>query len=284
MQEACKKLEGLHDFRNFCKIDPTKHNKFQRTIYSCSIFRANEISELCQKEKETQNNNISSSSCITSYRPFDIYVFEIKGMAFLWHQVRCCMAILFLIGKHKENPSIIDILFDVNDEKDQGKPIYDLAPEIPLVLVDTGYPDNTFFWINDKSLTKNMDINNETGNCINYIKNLSVLLETWQEEAIKLSLISKLLLDQWNFQYQLNKNSNKNENTNINNQEFIDILKFIQSYNLDGWYNSKRIQKIPVKGDITKANVVNYIPLLKRKKCNSFNEALERKKQRKNIK
>ncbi|ORX86511.1 tRNA pseudouridine synthase, partial [Anaeromyces robustus] len=113
MQKACKKLEGLHDFRNFCKIDPTKHNKFERTIYSY----------------------------ISPYNPFDIYVFEIKSMAFLWHQVRCCMAILFLIGKHKENIDIIDKLFDVNDENDQGKPIYDLAPEIPLVLVDAGYPE-----------------------------------------------------------------------------------------------------------------------------------------------
>ncbi|ORY20520.1 tRNA pseudouridine synthase, partial [Neocallimastix californiae] len=109
MQEAAKKLEGHHDFRNFCKIDPTKSNKFQRTIYSCSIFKSSDISELC--------------------------------MAFLWHQVRCCMAILFLIGKHKENPDIIDKLFDIDDKNDKGKPIYDLAPEIPLVLVDTGYPN-----------------------------------------------------------------------------------------------------------------------------------------------
>ncbi|KAG4090602.1 pseudouridine synthase [Neocallimastix lanati (nom. inval.)] len=301
MQEAAKKLEGHHDFRNFCKIDPTKSNKFQRTIYSCSIFKSSDISELCQQHEENEmivdaspSSPSSPSSIMTTYHPFDIYVFEIKGMAFLWHQVRCCMAILFLIGKHKENPDIIDKLFDIDDKNDKGKPIYDLAPEIPLVLVDTGYPNNTFYWINDKlsSSSPSTKMNTKIENThygINYIKNLSVLLEIWQEEAIKLSLISKLILDQWNFQYQLKNLKTNESNTNINNtntnnntpnQGFIELLKFIQSYNLDGWYNSKRIQKIPVKGDSKKGNSLNYIPLLKRKKCNSFNEALQRKKQK----
>jgi len=275
MQEACKKLEGHHDFRNFCKIDPTKTNKFQRTIYSCSIFKSTDISELCHQNINHKNTiDSSSSSAVTrsTYQPFNIYVFEIKGMAFLWHQVRCCMAILFLIGKHKETPDIIDKLFDVDDKKDKGKPVYDLAPEIPLVLVDSGYPDKTFHWINDKTNPENKNINS-----VNYIKNLSILLESWQNEAIKLSLISKLLVDDWNFQNRLNNISNDNENS----QEFINILKFIQSANLDGWYNSKRMQKIPIKKNITNSAVANYIPLLKRKRCNSFNEALEKKKQKK---
>jgi len=302
MQKACKKLEGTHDFRNFCKIDPTKHNKFERIIYNCSIVKASDISKLCCKNNSDEIiiESSSSMSLISSdkekerndisYNPFDIYIFEIKGMAFLWHQVRCCMAILFLIGKHKENIDIIDKLFDVNDENDQGKPIYDLAPEIPLVLVDTGYPENTFYWINDNK-SKSLSMNNnekEKHNCINYIKSLTVLLETWQNEAIKLSLISKLLLDQWNLEEQLNYTINEadnnikaNKNKDLLNQQFINILKFIQSHNLDGWYNFKRIQKISIKGDITKANTTNYIPLIKRKKCISFNEALKKKKQKK---
>jgi len=279
MQKACKKFEGQHDFRNFCKIDPTKPNKFERTIYSCSIFKANDISQIGHSQ---ETKDISSSSNNNNH-PFDIYTFEIKGMAFLWHQVRCCMAILFLIGKHKENIDIIDKLFDVNNEKDQGKPIYDLAPEIPLVLVDTGYPKNTFYWINDRNPISSK---NETPNYINYIKNLSLLLETWQNEAIKLSQISKLILDHWNFQSQMNQNfsGSLEDNTRLlsqNRSKFLDILKYIQSYNLDGWYNSKRMQKIPIKSDISAANTSNYVPLLKRKKCNSFNEAYEKKKLKK---
>ncbi|ORX48921.1 pseudouridine synthase, partial [Piromyces finnis] len=274
MQKACKKLEGHHDFRNFCKIDPTKPNKFQRTIYSCSIFKASDISEITKSSENKGTSN--SSSIVENYHPFDIYVFEIKGMAFLWHQVRCCMAILFLIGKHKENIEIIDKLLNVDDEKDIGKPIYDLAPEIPLVLVDTGYPKNTFYWINDKNVTSN----NNPQNCINYIKNMSILLEIWQNEAIKLSLISKLLIDQWHFQNHLNTDNNNTINK-IDAQNFNSILKFIQSHNLDGWYNSKRIQKVTLKNGNTLTNTSNYTPLLKRKKCSTFNEKFERKKQKK---
>jgi len=276
MQKACKKFEGHHDFRNFCKIDPTKKNKFQRTIYSCSIFKAKNTSEITKLPK---HQDISSSTTTTTKHdnhPFDIYVFEIKGMAFLWHQVRCCMAVLFLIGKHKEDIEIIDQLFNVNDEKDIGKPVYDLAPEIPLVLVDTGYPKNTFYWINDKNTTSN----NNPQNCINYIKNMSVLLEIWQYEAIKLSLISKLLIDQWIFQTHLNSDHDDDVNPAYH-QNFNSILKYIQSYNLDGWYNSKRIQKITVKNDNTLTNTTNYTPLLKRKKCDTFTERLEKKKQKK---
>jgi len=277
MQKACKKFEGLHDFRNFCKIDPTKPNKFQRTIYSCSIFKANDISEMTKAPNNQDTNNTSASlQNNNNYHPFNIYVFEIKGMAFLWHQVRCCMAILFLIGKHKETIDIIDKLFAVDDEKDIGKPVYDLAPEIPLVLVDTGYPKNTFHWINDRMVTSN----NNPQNCINYIKNMSILLELWQNEAIKLSLISKLLKDQWDFQSHMNS-SNSNDINPLDYQKFNTILKFIQSYNLDGWYNSKRIQKITIKNDNILSNSTNYTPLLKRKKCNTFNEKFERKKQKK---
>ena len=31
---------------------------------------------------------------------------EVTGMAFLWHQVRCMSAILFLIGYHHEKPEV----------------------------------------------------------------------------------------------------------------------------------------------------------------------------------
>jgi tRNA pseudouridine38/39 synthase len=38
----------------------------------------------------------------------------IKGTAFLWHQVRLMMSVLFMIGKGEETPEIIDQLFDVD--------------------------------------------------------------------------------------------------------------------------------------------------------------------------
>jgi tRNA pseudouridine38/39 synthase len=49
----------------------------------------------------------------------------IKGSAFLWHQVRCMMAILFLIGNGQEKLNVIEYLLDVNKIKE--RPNYDIA-------------------------------------------------------------------------------------------------------------------------------------------------------------
>ena len=35
----------------------------------------------------------------------------IKGTAFLWHQVRCMVAVLFLIGQGLESPSVSETSF-----------------------------------------------------------------------------------------------------------------------------------------------------------------------------
>ena len=43
----------------------------------------------------------------------DIYFLEIRGTAFLYHQVRCICAILFMVGRHLEEPSVVDALLDV---------------------------------------------------------------------------------------------------------------------------------------------------------------------------
>ena len=33
----------------------------------------------------------------------------VDGKAFLWHQIRCVVAILLLVGQHKESPSVSTI-------------------------------------------------------------------------------------------------------------------------------------------------------------------------------
>lgn len=40
-------------------------------------------------------------------------VVTIEGQAFLWHQVRAVMAVLFLVGEGKEQPDIVATLLDV---------------------------------------------------------------------------------------------------------------------------------------------------------------------------
>jgi tRNA pseudouridine(38-40) synthase len=37
---------------------------------------------------------------------YEMCVITVKGMAFLWHQVRCMVAILFLIGENLEEPEV----------------------------------------------------------------------------------------------------------------------------------------------------------------------------------
>lgn len=112
MQQAAKKYEGGHDFRNFCKIDGSK----QITNYKRSVLLAN----------------------IEHFKD-NYYVFDLKGSAFLWHQVRCMIAILFLVGQKYELIDIVDKLLDVTNM--HLKPIYDLANDIPLVLYDCVFPE-----------------------------------------------------------------------------------------------------------------------------------------------
>lgn len=112
MKEAALKYEGPHDFRNFCKIDGSKQiTNHGREVYSAKIEHFKD----------------------------DFYVFDLKGSAFLWHQVRCMVAILFLVGQKFEAPTIVDDLLNV--EKFPSKPVYEMANDIPLVLYDCIFPE-----------------------------------------------------------------------------------------------------------------------------------------------
>lgn len=128
MQEACKLLEGDHDFRNFCKLDNSKgHQSFVRSINQVFIARAETAEALEKSEHET-------------------FVFNIKGSAFLWHQVRCIMGVLFLIGEGLETPDVISKMLDI--EKIPERPHYVMAPETPLVLWNCTYEPEVSFHTN----------------------------------------------------------------------------------------------------------------------------------------
>ncbi|CAO3593666.1 unnamed protein product [Absidia cylindrospora] len=116
MQMAADRLVGTHDFRHFCKLDPSKQLNYTRTIHSIHI-------------QPSLN---------------DQYEVMICGSAFLWHQVRCIMSVLFLVGQRLESPSIIDTLLDT--QQLDAKPDYPLASDLPLVLWDCTYPDDTLHW------------------------------------------------------------------------------------------------------------------------------------------
>ncbi|CAG8474016.1 5881_t:CDS:2 [Paraglomus brasilianum] len=118
MQSACKQFIGTHDFRNFCKINSSQDvTNYERTILDAKILKASEC-----------GNPVPYSDID------EFYVFEVRGTAFLWHQVRCMMGILFLIGQELELPSIISSLFDISTIP--SRPAYEMASELPLVLYD----------------------------------------------------------------------------------------------------------------------------------------------------
>uniref|UniRef100_UPI0037E8C511 tRNA pseudouridine(38/39) synthase n=1 Tax=Semicossyphus pulcher TaxID=241346 RepID=UPI0037E8C511 len=148
MTEAAKRYEGTHDFRNICKMDVGNGVlQFERTILSASV-------------KPVQPQNKSSTD------QYDLFIFEIKGLAFLYHQVRCMMALLLLIGQKLEAPEIIDQLLDV--QTNPRKPQYSMAVDYPLVLYDCHFEGLS--WTQEKEE-------------VNHV--LSALQQHWTQSAVK---------------------------------------------------------------------------------------------------
>lgn len=115
MRTAAHKFIGLHDFRNFCKTDASKQiENFERRMFHADI------------------------ECLDLNHHPAVYAFTLHGTAFLWHQVRHMVAILFLIGQGLESPSLVDELLDV--QKNPCKPHYEMADDAPLVLWDCIFP------------------------------------------------------------------------------------------------------------------------------------------------
>eukprot|EP00927_Polykrikos_kofoidii_P071573 TRINITY_DN67831_c0_g1_i1.p1 TRINITY_DN67831_c0_g1~~TRINITY_DN67831_c0_g1_i1.p1 ORF type:complete len:389 (-),score=51.37 TRINITY_DN67831_c0_g1_i1:77-1243(-) len=112
MRRAAQAFLGEHDFRNFCKADVEQTSTFLRTMH--------------RVEFEVQDQCVAVT---------------IAGNAFLWHQIRCMMSVLFLVGKGLEDESIVAQMLDINTVA--SKPIYDMASEDGLVLFDATYPDFT---------------------------------------------------------------------------------------------------------------------------------------------
>lgn len=158
MRAAAERLVGEHDFRNFCKVDGSKQieNHCRRVI-----------SAVIRRDTEAGADEDA---------PAGDYVFELIGSAFLWHQVRHIMAILFLVGHGLEHPSIVtrllytgyepppypsgparDVMMRVpldplRLEQDNitellpNKPLYSMASGLPLQLYKCTYRDGDVDW------------------------------------------------------------------------------------------------------------------------------------------
>ncbi|KAL8711798.1 MAG: hypothetical protein Q9225_007048, partial [Loekoesia sp. 1 TL-2023] len=138
MREAARKFEGSHDFRNFCKVDPSKQiDIFVRAVNSSDIVEMKPgekgpAGHLGLHATDTGGSGVVARPEVHSTPK--VYAFQVRGSGFLWHQVRHMVAILFLVGQGLEKPSLIDDLLDI--KKTPQKPIYDMADAEPLVLED----------------------------------------------------------------------------------------------------------------------------------------------------
>ncbi|RCV44559.1 hypothetical protein SEVIR_9G388500v4 [Setaria viridis] len=136
MQKAASKFIGEHDFRNFCKMDAANVSNYKRRITEFTISSC---------DKRSYNDELCSMT--------------IKGTAFLWHQVRCMVAVLFLIGQGLESPSVVDSLLDIT--KTPRKPQYKMAAELPLILRSCQFDKADFMCSSDVSQSLTEHLNDE---------------------------------------------------------------------------------------------------------------------------
>ncbi|TYI39102.1 hypothetical protein ES332_A02G075700v1 [Gossypium tomentosum] len=136
MENAGKKFLGEHDFRNFCKMDAANVHNYRRRITQFEISSSN-----------------------MSFEGGQLCAIKVKGSAFLWHQVRCMVAVLFMIGQGLESVDVIDILLDI--EKTPRKPQYAMAPETPLILQSCEFEDVKFICSSDSGQALRIHLENE---------------------------------------------------------------------------------------------------------------------------
>ncbi|KAK0549815.1 pseudouridine synthase deg1 [Tilletia horrida] len=106
MRDAARRLLGSHDFRNLCKVDSSKQvTNFVRRVDGVSIDIV--------PHGHWSSDHISPKDDSKAWSSEHMYVFNLRGTAFLYHQVRHIMAILFLVGARLESPQIVDELINV---------------------------------------------------------------------------------------------------------------------------------------------------------------------------
>ncbi|CAL7937338.1 unnamed protein product [Xylocopa violacea] len=157
MDKAVKYTIGEHDFRNICKMDVTNGViNYTRKIIDAKV---------CLYRKNFKN--------ISEY---DVCEMIITSQAFLWHQIRCLMGVLFLIGQGKEKPEIILDLLDT--AKCPRKPQYNLAHAVPLNLWYCEYEAKE--WYTDKA---------------ELMSTIKLLQKEWTLNTVKSVMVEDMLSD-----------------------------------------------------------------------------------------
>lgn len=148
MRKAASYLEGEHDYRNFCKVDGSKQiTSHRREILAAKISAVPAVGAgplaLSPYSFISPDNTAPSGPAAPepSIEQGSFYVLDLLGKAFLYHQVRHIMAVLFLVGSGLEKPEVVKDMFAW-----ETKPAYEMASDQPLVLWDCGFPDGLLDW------------------------------------------------------------------------------------------------------------------------------------------
>eukprot|EP01056_Protomagalhaensia_sp_Gyna25_P005622 Protomagalhaensia_sp_Gyna_25__5621@NODE_781_length_2628_cov_94_008884_g599_i1_p2_GENE_NODE_781_length_2628_cov_94_008884_g599_i1NODE_781_length_2628_cov_94_008884_g599_i1_p2_ORF_typecomplete_len336_score44_94PseudoU_synth_1/PF01416_20/0_014PseudoU_synth_1/PF01416_20/5_7e24DUF2344/PF10105_9/0_12_NODE_781_length_2628_cov_94_008884_g599_i1741081 len=128
LKAASTQFLGEHDFRNFCKVDPSTQKTHTRRVLKFEIEVINET----------------------------VAVATVLGPAFLWHQVRCMMGVLLAIGKEQLDPRMIMRWLDPIETP--VKPSYVMAPPEGLVLWDCAFEGMSFDSEIQKSRNANFEV------------------------------------------------------------------------------------------------------------------------------
>ncbi|KAI8621120.1 pseudouridine synthase [Chytriomyces sp. MP71] len=273
MQEAAKLYVGAKDYRHFCKVDPSKNVKsYVRTVLDASV---QPLLVPGASVPTTTNFDLSivaasSTSTMTPPSPDSFLVFEVKGHAFLWHQVRCMTAILHLIGRGLEPVSLIDDLTDLSKHpQGAGRPIYGMASEIPLVLVECGFKEGALDWRVDgdaslfapptpialpTSKTNKALLSGAFNSSDAFSQLIVTLWCQWREHAIKATQVLSLLqaLSGDSFALQLD----------------ADFRTVFDAFGRDDVLGNVSGEAGRFGGKSSKA----YIPIMQRKRCDSIEE------------
>ena len=129
MSAAASMFLGEHNFFNFCKIDASKGplQSFNRNVLHASIEPVRPLAG--------------------APHPLDVFVFNVKATAFLWHQVRAMVAILFRVGDGIDAPSVVAAMLQPGRFRD--KPNYSIADDDALLLWDCEFPPGLLQWRGD---------------------------------------------------------------------------------------------------------------------------------------
>jgi tRNA pseudouridine38/39 synthase len=157
MREAAAHLVGSHDFRNFCRADLPTVTNFRRTIKSLTVDRIG--------EGDGGGGRACGGGALLTSLPGappvpplrlplglippgqDGLVITLTGAAFLWHQVRCIVSVLGMVGRGLEAPGVVKAMLDTGPKgKFPAKPQYVMAPERPLLFCGAGFCGGDLAW------------------------------------------------------------------------------------------------------------------------------------------